>query len=333
MQADLQVKIDEYDRKILLELYKDSREGASVIGRRIRLSRENVNYRIKRLENQGLIREYNTYFNETALGLKRFVFCIQLINLRGETEHEIMDFLKKHHCVTWLGPAAGKWSVIFDVVIHQDKKVIEVINNFFTKYEKNIGAYISFPAEEEKTYFYKVISSAEDSAVKRKIKNNKIKLNKIKLDDIDWKILKELNEDARVSYVALSQKTNLTANAIKKRVKNLESAGIIDGYTISIDIRKLGYEWYTLNLNLAKFGEETENKLKSFFKMHKNVIFYCRDNGVWEYDVGIFAKNSGELREFINELRAKFAEEIRIADVFVILEEVKGYKLPSGVFQ
>jgi Lrp/AsnC family transcriptional regulator, leucine-responsive regulatory protein len=156
---------------------------------------------------------------------------------------------------------------------------------------------------------------------------------KYELDETDWKIINCLNDNAKVSYAELSQTIKLTANAIKKRIKSMEDAGIIAGYTVSLDIRKLGYEWYTINLNLAKFGEETEKKLKLFFKMHKKVIFYCRDNGVWEYDVGIFAKNSGELREFINELRTKFSEEIRITDVFITLEEVKGYKLPRGVFQ
>jgi Lrp/AsnC family leucine-responsive transcriptional regulator len=204
------------------------------------------------------------------------------------------------------------------------------MKDFFTKYESNIGNYISFSVEESMTYFYKLLSGQESEKNK---KNKEKKSKKYSLDEIDWKILNLLNENAKVSYAELSQKIKLTANAIKKRIKSMEEAGIIAGYTISIDIRKLGYEWYTLNLNLAKFGEETEKKLKSFFRMHKKVIFYCRDNGVWEYDIGLFAKNSLELREFINELRTKFSEEIKITDVFITLEEVKGYKLPSGAFQ
>ena len=44
-------------------------------------------------------------------------------------------------------------------------------------------------------------------------------------------------------------------------------------------------------------------------------------------------KNSSELREFINELRTKFSEEIEINDVFLVLEEVTGYKLPKGIFK
>lgn len=322
----MQVKLDEYDRRILLELFMNSREATTQIAKKVKLSRENVNYRIKRLENQGIIREYNTYFNESLLGLKRFVFWMQLVNLKGETESEIMHFLRNHKGVTWLGPAAGKWSVIFDVVVTNNKKVSDIMKSFFSRYENNIGEYVVLHAEEERTYFYKVIKNK--LGILRKNKSSKSKL-----DDIDKIVMSELNKDARISYVSMSQKTSLTANAVKKRVKNLEKSGIITNYTLSIDIRKLGFEWYTLNLALTKFSEETETKLKSFFAEHDKVIFYCRNNGTWDYDVGIFARNSVELREFINALRSKFAEEVKIVDVFVILEEIKGYKLPDGVFE
>ncbi len=44
------------------------------------------------------------------------------------------------------------------------------------------------------------------------------------------------------------------------------------------------------------------------------------------------AKNSIELREFINEFRTQFSDIAKIHDVFIPLEESSGYKLPKGVF-
>ena len=45
------------------------------------------------------------------------------------------------------------------------------------------------------------------------------------------------------------------------------------------------------------------------------------------------AKNSTELRYLINELRTKFPDELKIVDVFITLDEIKGYQLQDGVFQ
>ncbi|HQU93629.1 MAG TPA: Lrp/AsnC family transcriptional regulator [Pyrinomonadaceae bacterium] len=60
------------------------------------------------------------------------------------------------------------------------------------------------------------------------------------LDEIDRKILKELQEDARTSYAELGRRVGLTTPAVIERVRKLEDAGIIVGYRADIDTAKVG---------------------------------------------------------------------------------------------
>lgn len=60
------------------------------------------------------------------------------------------------------------------------------------------------------------------------------------LDKIGWKILRELQEDARLSYAELSRRVGLTTPAVIERVKRLEDAGIIKGYRAEINPAKIG---------------------------------------------------------------------------------------------
>lgn len=60
------------------------------------------------------------------------------------------------------------------------------------------------------------------------------------LDQIDWKILRELQEDGRVSYAALGRTVGLTTPAVIERVRKLEDAGIITGYRAEIDTGRVG---------------------------------------------------------------------------------------------
>ncbi|MDQ3324062.1 MAG: Lrp/AsnC family transcriptional regulator [Acidobacteriota bacterium] len=60
------------------------------------------------------------------------------------------------------------------------------------------------------------------------------------LDRIDWKILKELQEDGRISYAALGRVVGLTTPAVIERVRKLEDAGIITGYRAEIDAGRVG---------------------------------------------------------------------------------------------
>jgi Lrp/AsnC family leucine-responsive transcriptional regulator len=60
------------------------------------------------------------------------------------------------------------------------------------------------------------------------------------LDDIDWKILAELQSDARLSFNELSRRIHLSAPAVAERVRRLEESGVIAGYAARIDPAKAG---------------------------------------------------------------------------------------------
>ena len=60
------------------------------------------------------------------------------------------------------------------------------------------------------------------------------------LDQTDWKILRELQQDARLSYNELGRRVGLSAPATAERVRKLEDAGIITSYGAQMDVAKLG---------------------------------------------------------------------------------------------
>jgi Lrp/AsnC family leucine-responsive transcriptional regulator len=60
------------------------------------------------------------------------------------------------------------------------------------------------------------------------------------IDSTDWKILRELQQDARLSYNELGRRVGLSAPAAAYRVRRLEEAGVITGYSVQIDPAKVG---------------------------------------------------------------------------------------------
>jgi DNA-binding Lrp family transcriptional regulator len=62
------------------------------------------------------------------------------------------------------------------------------------------------------------------------------------LDAIDWKILKELQEDGRITNVELARRVGISAPPSLRRVRALEEAGYIKGYRGLLDEKLLGYE-------------------------------------------------------------------------------------------
>lgn len=60
------------------------------------------------------------------------------------------------------------------------------------------------------------------------------------LDEIDKKLLSELQDDARTSYAELGRRVGLTTPAVIERIRKLEDAGIVTGYRAEIDTSKVG---------------------------------------------------------------------------------------------
>ncbi len=60
------------------------------------------------------------------------------------------------------------------------------------------------------------------------------------LDEIDLKILKLLQENGRIKRNEIAQATGLSVPSVSERMKKLEDAGIIKGYTAILDSKKLG---------------------------------------------------------------------------------------------
>lgn len=61
------------------------------------------------------------------------------------------------------------------------------------------------------------------------------------IDEIDWKILKELQVNARITFAELGRRVGLTTPAVIERIKKLEDARIITGYRAEIDTAKVGF--------------------------------------------------------------------------------------------
>ncbi len=62
-----------------------------------------------------------------------------------------------------------------------------------------------------------------------------------RLDAIDWRILRELQADGRLTNVALSARVGITPPPCLRRVRALEEAGLIKGYHAVVDERQLGF--------------------------------------------------------------------------------------------
>ena len=319
--------MDKKDRKILSELVINSRIPVNSLAKKAGISREVATYRLNNLIKKKIILGFYTLIDTEALGFQRFGCLFQLKNISHKKEKEFLDYLIKHDFITYLGPNVGKWNLAFDILTRNKEHLQEIIKEITSHISQYLETYIVIPASIEIEVFQTKLLGVNKESIYNKIKEN------IKLDKTDFEILRLMSINSRVEYKVISNKLNLSANTIKYRIKNLENSGIIKGYTASIDFRKLGYEVYDIEIKTNI--DKKSSLLRSFLRDHKKVLFFYKHLGHenWDLDIGVLVENSLGLRDFILELKEKFGDILKIHDMYIILEELKGNYAPDGVFK
>lgn len=84
----------------------------------------------------------------------------------------------------------------------------------------------------------------------------------LRLDAVDRRIVRELMSDGALTNVALAKRVGLSAPPCLRRVRALEDAGVIQGYTALIDERALGFELTAFAL--VGLHNQAEQDLRAF---------------------------------------------------------------------
>lgn len=120
------------------------------------------------------------------------------------------------------------------------------------------------------------------------------------IDEIDWKLLVELQEDARISYAELGRRIGLTTPAIIERVKKMEDAKIITGYRVEIDTAKVGFP-VTAFLRMSITGVDY-SKIIETVKDSKEVLECHRGTGGDSFIMKIAVASIERLQTIIDKL-------------------------------
>lgn len=139
------------------------------------------------------------------------------------------------------------------------------------------------------------------------------------IDEIDKRILKLLVWDARLSFREVARNTKLSTTTVIDRLKKMRTSGVISGYSVNLNSKKLGYELTAIielvapKLSLLKAMEEITEL--------QNVYAVYHTTG--DVDAIVIAKFRGvdELQKFLAGLYDKL--DIQRSETRIVLNTVK----------
>ncbi|WP_412986172.1 Lrp/AsnC family transcriptional regulator [Pontimicrobium sp. IMCC45349] len=122
----------------------------------------------------------------------------------------------------------------------------------------------------------------------------------MKVDDINWKILQLLQENSRQTNTQIAKVVGVTSPAVAERIRKMEDAGIIKGYTATVSHYDTGYQLRALITVRAFMG-----RLKPFLqkvKSFEEVVNCYRITGNENIVMEVVLDNQMHLEKFIDQL-------------------------------
>lgn len=131
------------------------------------------------------------------------------------------------------------------------------------------------------------------------------------IDEIDRKILNILQRNSREKLTSIAKRVGLSVNPTKKRIANLEKAGVIERYTTNISLDKVGLPLgLHAYIKLTNVTKERFEEMVAYLKGHIRVIDLFSMHGEYDVCLVIIAKDNAELDAIKMEIREKFKDII-----------------------
>ena len=135
----------------------------------------------------------------------------------------------------------------------------------------------------------------------------------IDLDDIDRALIKSLSEDATQSAGALGRKLDLSQPATWRRIKRLESEGILAGRTLDLDRERLGFGVTVfLGVKLATKGRVSLDDFERAVTAIPEVQRVEHVLGMYDYRLRVTAR---DIADFERVLRRRIMTLPGVGDV------------------
>jgi len=143
------------------------------------------------------------------------------------------------------------------------------------------------------------------------------------LDEIDRKILRALQADGRASNVDLAARVHLSAPQCYRRVRALEEAGVIRGYSARVDAEALGLAvtaYVSVSIAGDQFGRVRE--IEAQIRDYPQILECQAVSGDYDYLLKVVARDLKSLSTFLTD---RLMQVAGIDDVrsMICLEEIK----------
>jgi Lrp/AsnC family leucine-responsive transcriptional regulator len=152
-----------------------------------------------------------------------------------------------------------------------------------------------------------------------------------KLDEIDRKIIAALQADGKITVNELAEKVGLSASPCARRVRLLEQAKVIKGYTAIIDQKKVGLPISAFaSIKLERQREDALERFSKAVSRWPEVVDCYLMTGQRDYLLRIVVRDLEAYERFLNDKLTRLEGVASIETSFALKQIKRSEALPVG---
>lgn len=298
--------MDKKDRKILWVLEQNSRQSCAKIAKQVGLSKEVVNYRIKRLEDKGYLNRFFAEINLHRLGLQVYKIYFRFQNIDQEKESEMYEYFTNVLKIQWIISCSGA----YDMIVSFGAKDVNDLNVYLTQIMNKFSKFIRNRDISTTLYFitYNRRWLVDGTNIKAELRKSTVggEIINTEIDLLDRKILVALSDNAREPILTIAKKTELSSAAIIQRMKKLEKANVINAYRIGLNYKQFGKEFCKAFVRLSARTEKQEKLLLSYVESFKETLTIIKSVGSWDLEFEFITDNFAKFHQLMKNIQNRF---------------------------
>lgn len=298
--------LDARDRQLLFELDKNCRQPLTALARKLRVSPQVVEYRIKRLQREEIVGNFLVIADYRRLGLSNPMVYLKLQNIGKKKEDELVEWLKDQPATSIVLRLDGRWDLSVGFFVHDFFELNDKLEELNSRY----GEFIREDSKSMHIGSYQFYRGYLNKAEVSPLAISGGPVETLELDKEDLLILQKINETPRANVVELAEKTSLSTDVVRYRLKKLMQNRAILRFSWLAG-RKFPMLYYRLLLNLKNVNKQRETELLSYANNHPNIFRAIKFFGDWNFLLDIEVASPEAFREFLSKFREDFDDMIR----------------------
>ncbi|MBI2146719.1 Lrp/AsnC family transcriptional regulator [Candidatus Woesearchaeota archaeon] len=322
------MNINKTNRKIIRELGNNARLSYKELAEKINSKKEIVAYHITKLEKEKIIAKYIPVFSQARLGIFVHKIYLRFQGLPAEKEIQLIEELRESPFVNWMARSVGTWDLMIALycrnILEFAKRKNELV---FKKYGQYIQDYSVSILEDALIYTRDYLINASTRDRSGLIYGGSLREEKI--DESQRNIIRLIRNNGRYEATELARRLGLNVKTIITKINDLEQRKIIQGYIVIIDQKKLGLQYFKIDISFQDHSDEQYKRVLEYCKNNKYVVNLMKSVGDWEIELEAEAETVGEIYQLAKDLRTRFPTIIKKVDLHIITDEIKVDYLPA----